>query len=63
MEMEKYEVRVILKTLLETAIKLRQQQKKCDVEGKGAVNERTVQQWFKWFVSGNVSLEDEQHPR
>jgi hypothetical protein len=26
------------------------------------MNERTVQQWFKWFVSGNLSLEDEQRP-
>jgi hypothetical protein len=41
-------------------IKLRQQQKKSDVEGEGAVNERTVQRWFKWFVSGSLSLEDEQ---
>jgi hypothetical protein len=24
------------------------------------VNERTVQQWFKRFVSGNLNLEDEQ---
>jgi hypothetical protein len=24
------------------------------------VNECTVQQWFKWFVSGNLSLEDAQ---
>jgi histone-lysine N-methyltransferase SETMAR len=44
-------------------IKLRQQQKKiCDVEGEDAVNERTAQRWFKWFVSGNLSLEDEQRP-
>jgi hypothetical protein len=26
------------------------------------VNEHTVQQWFKWFASGNLSLEDEQRP-
>jgi hypothetical protein len=26
------------------------------------VNERTTQRWFKWFVSGNLSLEDEQQP-
>jgi hypothetical protein len=45
-------------------IKLWQQQKKiCDVEGEGAVNERTAQPWFKWFASGNLSLEDEQCPR
>jgi hypothetical protein len=24
------------------------------------VNERTEQRWFKWFASGNLSLEDEQ---
>jgi hypothetical protein len=33
--------------------------KKCDVEGKSAVNERTAQRWFKRFASGNLSLEDE----
>jgi hypothetical protein len=38
-------------TLLETKL--------CDVEGEGAVNERMVQRWFKWFWSGNLSLEDE----
>jgi hypothetical protein len=26
------------------------------------VNERTAQQWFKWFASGNLNLEDEQRP-
>jgi transposase len=26
------------------------------------VNERTAQQWFKRFTSGNLSLEDEQRP-
>jgi hypothetical protein len=36
--------------------------KKYVVEGEGAVNERTVQWWFKWFASGNLSLEDEQRP-
>jgi hypothetical protein len=58
MEMEKYEVRVLLTHYWEkkkTAIKI------CDVEGEGAVNERTAQQCFKWFASGNLSLEDEQH--
>jgi hypothetical protein len=33
-----------------------------DFEGEGAVNERKAQWWFKRFVSGNSSLEDEQHP-
>jgi hypothetical protein len=27
------------------------------------VNEHMAQQWFKRFASGNLSLEDEQHPR
>jgi hypothetical protein len=42
-------------------MKSRQQHKKkiCDVEGEGAVNERTAQRWFKRFAS----LEDEQRPR
>jgi hypothetical protein len=26
------------------------------------LNERTVRQWFKWFASGTLSLEDEQQP-
>jgi hypothetical protein len=43
-------------------IKPRQQPKKCDVEGEGAMNERTAQWWFKRFASGNLSLEDEQRP-
>jgi hypothetical protein len=34
--------------------------KKCDVEGDGAVNQCTVQGWFKRFASGNLSLEDNQ---
>jgi hypothetical protein len=42
--------------------KLWQQEKKKDVEGEGAVNERTVQRWLKWFASGNLSSEDEQRP-
>jgi hypothetical protein len=33
-----------------------------DVEGETAVNERTVQRSFERFMSGNLSLEDEQHP-
>jgi hypothetical protein len=43
-------------------IKLWQHQKKSDVEGEGAVNECTVQRWFKQFAGGNLSLEDEQCP-
>jgi transposase len=43
-------------------IKPRQQQEKRDVEGEGAVSERTAQRWFKRFASGNLSLEDEQRP-
>jgi hypothetical protein len=40
-------------------IKPWQQQKKCDVEGEGAVNEGTAQRWFKRFASDNLSLEGE----
>jgi hypothetical protein len=44
-------------------IKAQLRQKKiCDVEDEGAVNERTVQGWFKRFASGNLSLKDEQRP-
>jgi hypothetical protein len=39
-----------------------QQKKKCDVEGEGAVNERTAQRWLKRFAIGDLSLEDEQRP-
>jgi hypothetical protein len=39
-----------------------QQKRNCNVEGESSVNEHTVQRWFKRFVSGNLSLEDEQHP-
>jgi transposase len=62
MEMEKYEVRVVLRHYWQKMIKLRQQQKKIDVEGEGVVNERTAQRWFKRFASGSLSLEDEQRP-
>jgi hypothetical protein len=63
MEMEKYEVRVLLRHYWkQNYIKPRQQQKLCDVEGEGAVNERTAQRWFKRFASGNLNLEDEQRP-
>jgi transposase len=36
------------------------EKKLCDVEGEGAVNERTAHRWFKRFASSNLSLEDEQ---
>jgi transposase len=48
-------------TLLETKL-YSSKKKKSDVEGEGAVNERTAQRWFKRFASGNLSLEDEQRP-
>jgi hypothetical protein len=61
MEMEKYEVRVLLRHNWKQNHKAAAAAKKmCDVEGEGAVNERTSQLWFKRFASGNVSLEDEQ---
>jgi hypothetical protein len=44
MEMEKYEVRVLLRHIRNKTIKPWQQHKKSGVEGEGAVNERTVQQ-------------------
>jgi hypothetical protein len=40
----------------------RQQQKKCDLEGEGAVNECTARRWPKRFASCNLSSEDEQRP-
>jgi hypothetical protein len=52
-------------TLLETELQSHgsnSKKKKCDVEGEGAANECTGQQWFKRFESGNLSLEDEQRP-
>jgi hypothetical protein len=49
-------------TLLETKLlSCGSSKKKDDVEGEGAVNERTAQRWLKGFASGNLSLEDEQH--
>jgi transposase len=62
MEMEKYEVRVLLRHYWEQNYKAAVAAKKCDVEGEGALNERTAQRWFKRFASGNLSLEDEQRP-
>jgi hypothetical protein len=60
MEMEKYEVRVLLRHYWKQNYKATAATKKlCDVEGEGAVNERMAQQWLKRFVSGNLSLEDE----
>jgi hypothetical protein len=62
MEMQKYEVRVLLRHYWKQNYKAAAAAKKiCDVEGEGAVNECKAQQWFKWFASGNLSLEDEQH--
>jgi hypothetical protein len=61
MEMEKYEVWVLLRHYWKQNYKATAE-KKSDVEGEGAVNERTAQRWFKRFASGNLSLEDEQHP-
>jgi hypothetical protein len=62
MEMEKYEVQLLLRHYWKQNYKATEAvKKKCDVEGEGAVNECTVQRWFKQFASGNLSLEDEQH--
>jgi hypothetical protein len=49
MEMEKYEVRVLLRHYWKQNCKAAAtaKTKKCDVEGEGAVNERTAQRWFK----------------
>jgi hypothetical protein len=64
MEMEKYEVRVLLRHYWKQNYKAVAAAKEiCDVEGEGAVNECTAQLWFKRFASGNLSLEDEQRPR
>jgi hypothetical protein len=63
MEMEKYEVWVLLRHYWKQNYKAIAAEKKSDVEGQHVVNERTAQRWFKRFASGNLSLEDEQHPR
>jgi hypothetical protein len=60
MEIEKYEVRVLLRHYWKQNYKAVAAGKKCNAEGEGAVNEYTVQRWFKWFARGNLSLEDEQ---
>jgi transposase len=63
MEMEKYEVRVLLRHYWKQNYKaVAAGGGGCDVEGEGAVNERTAQRWFKRFASGKLSLEDEQRP-
>jgi hypothetical protein len=60
MEMEKYELRVLLRHYWKQNYKTATAaKKKCDAEGEGAVNERTAQRWFKRFASGNLSLEAE----
>jgi hypothetical protein len=58
--MEKYEVRVLLRHYWKQNYKAAAAVKKRDLEGEGAVNERTAQRWFKQFGSGNLSLEDDQ---
>jgi hypothetical protein len=60
MEMEKYD-RYYWKQNYKAAAGAKK--KKSDVDGEGAVNEHTVQHWFKQFASDNISLEDEQHLR
>jgi transposase len=63
MEMEKYKLWVLLRHYGKQNYKAMAAAKKiCDVEGEDAVNEHTAQRWFKWFASGNLSLEDEQRP-
>jgi transposase len=62
MEIKKYKVRVLLRRYGKQNYKAAAEAKKCDIEGEGTVNERTAQQWFKRFASGNLSLEDEQRP-
>jgi hypothetical protein len=50
MEMEKYEVRVLLRHYWKQNCKAAAAAKNiCDVEGEGAVNERMVQWRFKQF--------------
>jgi hypothetical protein len=64
MEMEKYPVRVLLRHYWKQNYKaVAAGIKICDVDGEGAVNERTAQRWFKRLASCNLSLEDEQRPR
>jgi hypothetical protein len=64
MEMEKYEVRVLHRHYWKQNCKAVSAAKKvCDVEGEGAVNERTAQRLFERCASGNLSLEVEQRPK
>jgi hypothetical protein len=59
LEMEKYEVRLLLKDYWKQNYKAAAAAKKIyDVEGEGAVNERMAQGWFKRFANGNLSSED-----
>jgi hypothetical protein len=63
MEMEKYEVRVLLRHYWKQNYKAAAAaKKKSDVEGEDAVNERTAHWWFKRFANGKLSLEDAQRP-
>jgi hypothetical protein len=63
MEIEKYEVRVLFRHYWKQNYKGAAAVKRiCYVAGESAVNERTGHWWFKLFVSGNLSLEDEQRP-
>jgi hypothetical protein len=63
MEMEKYEVQVLLRHYWKQNYKTAAAANNiCDVEGEGAVNELTAQWLFKRSASGNLSLEDEQRP-
>jgi hypothetical protein len=63
METEKYEVWVLLRHYWKQNYKAAAAVKRtCDAECEDAVNERMAQQWLKRFVSGNLSLEDEQCP-
>jgi hypothetical protein len=64
MEMKKYEVQELLrhywKENYKAATAAAAKKKICDVEGEGAVNERTVQRWFKRFASCDLNLDNEQ---
>jgi sulfur relay (sulfurtransferase) DsrC/TusE family protein len=57
MEMEKYEVRVLLRHYWKQNYKTAAAASTifCDVQGEGAVNEYTAQRLFKRFASGNLS--------
>jgi sulfur relay (sulfurtransferase) DsrC/TusE family protein len=57
MEIEKYEVRVLLRHYWKQNYKTAAAANTvcCDAEGEGAVNECTAQRLFKRFASGNLS--------